>query len=191
MKSAVLALLLLWSANAAADVPQPTQSHADSVLVGNSSGNDMGNAYHVIVRNVGHLPIPNLPVAVRFVGSVSRPVVQQEPGTTVDCTALTMTRITGPDGSVTFHARVAGFDNGYAVQVRANGVLLTSILVRSTDLDGNGATDLQDLNAFRERYLFNPSAPETDFNRDGTTNIRDFVLLRDEYVRNVKGTVCP
>jgi len=88
-----------------------------------------------------------------------------------------------------FHfCRRIGIDR---IQVLANGMLPRSIPVRSTDLDGDGATDLQDLHAFRERFLFHTSAPETDFNRDGTTDIRDFALLRDECVRKVRGTVWP
>jgi hypothetical protein len=77
------------------------------------------------------------------------------------------------------------------VQVRIDGMLLKIIPVRSTDMDGNGATDLRDVEAFRERFVHETTAPETDFNHDGVTNGYDFAIMHDEFVAGVKGTVCP
>jgi hypothetical protein len=180
-------------ANAA--VPDPTYSTCDQILVGNSSGADMGNAFHVNVRDVGNIPKAGAQVTIRFVSNPARPLVEQETGTTVNCTSpATMARITDSDGDVVFHPRIAGFNDPSAFdQVRANGVLLWKgyVQVRSTDLNGDGATDLRDLNAFRQRFESDPTAPETDFNQDGVTNGYDFDIFRAEFMRGAKGTVCP
>lgn len=175
----------------------PGHSTFDPILVGNSSGRDMGNAFRVVVRDVGDIPLAGRAVSLHFLTSPARPCAEQDSGTMTDCAAGTLWGVSNGQGEVVFHARVAGYDDNEVVEVRSDrsnpdvGVLLGHILVRSTDLDGDGATDLADLYAFRERFLGNPAASETDFNRDGTTNILDFALLRDEYIRNVRGTVCP
>jgi hypothetical protein len=58
-------------------------------------------------------------------------------------------------------------------------------------MDGDGRTDLRDLNAFRERFVFDPAPPETDFNLDGVTNGYDLAILRAEILRRTTGTPCP
>lgn len=173
-----------------AAVPDPTKSRGDSILVGNSSGRDMGNAFHVTVRDVSNNPLPGKFVFFHFVGT-ARPCVQQEQGSTVDCGALTLTRISDGVGEVVFHARIAGFDDGNVAEVRMSGVLLKRIPVRSTDLDGDGTTDLRDLNLFRQRFLFDHGAPETDFDLNGITNGFDLDRMREEIVFPTHGTVCP
>lgn len=172
-----------------AKVADPTKSSHDPILVGNSSGASLAG-YHVTVRDVGNIPLPGCTVTVILATSSARPYATQEAGTTTDCPTRTIARITDGDGSVVFHPRIAGYDNNL-VQVRANGVLLGSTLIRSTDIDGNGATDLEDLYLFRQRFLLDPAASETDFNMDGRTDLPDMDMFRQEYLRNVRGTPCP
>ena len=194
MKRAIVlcSALLIGSATAVhASPPDPTRSTYDRILVGNSSGSDMSNGFKVILRDVGNIPLPGHTVSILFAGSGAHPDVQQESGTTSNCTAASLSRISNGDGEVIFHAGIAGFDNGRVVQVRGQGVLLGTIQVRSTDLNADGATDLRDLNAFRERFVSDRGAPETDFNLDGVTNGYDLELLRAEFVRGVRNTVCP
>ena len=192
MKSLLFAALLLFaSERALAAVPDPTKSKCDPILIGNSSGQSQGNTFHATVRDVGNIPLAGKTVTIRFLTSPAKPYVTQNAGLTADCAAHTLSAISDGNGEADFNARLGGFDNSSAVEVRANGVLFGHVLVRSTDLDGDGATTLSDINAFRERFLHDAAAPETDYNHDGTTNIRDFALLRDEYVRNVRGTLCP
>lgn len=191
---AVLILAAAISAHPATAVVDATRSSKDPILVGNSSGDPMGSGYHVVLRDVGNIPLAGENVILRFAASPVRPYQQQESspyGTFVDCTALTLTRITNGQGEAVFHPRIAGFENDRTVEVRGNGVLLGRILVRSTDLDANGTTDLRDLNAFRQRFLFDRTAPETDFNLDGVTNAYDLELLRREVLTGATGTVCP
>jgi hypothetical protein len=190
----VLILAAAISAYPAAAVVDATRSSHDPILVGNSSGEPIGSGYHVVLRDVGNIPLAGEYVILRFAASPVRPYQQQESGpygTFVDCTALTLTRITNGQGEAVFHLRIAGFENDGTVEVRGNGVLLGHVLVRSTDLDGDGATDLRDLNAFRQRFESDRTAPETDFNQDGVTNGYDFDIFRAEFMRGAKGTVCP
>jgi hypothetical protein len=172
-----------------AKIADPTKCSHDLVLVGNSSGVSL-SGYHVTVRDVGNIPLPGCTVAVILTSSSASPDGTQETGTTTDCPTRTISRITDLDGSVVFHARIAGYDNNL-VQVRANGVLLGTTVVRSTDIDGNGTTDIRDLNLFRQRYLFNPTAPETDFNQDGRTDLYDLDVMRQEILRNARESPCP
>lgn len=193
MKSLLAFAILLFAQPALAAVPDPTKSHADPVLVGNVSGADMGNAFHVNVRDVGNVPKPGVTVSiVFFAGSRSRPFLEQEAGTSVTCgSPASISRVTDSHGDVTFHAAVAVSDDQGTYQVRANGVLLRGITIRSTDLDGDGDTDLGDLNAFRVQYLVDPRGAETDYNQDGITDLADFQLFRTEYFSGAHNTICP
>jgi len=195
MRRLAIAVLLLLAAgsSAAAAVPDPTKSHADPVVVGNTSGADMGNAFHVNVRDVGNIPKVGVTVSINFYGARARPLREQEAGTTVNCAAspINMSRVTDGQGNVVFHARIAGSDGQVLYQIRANGVLLRTDPIRSTDLDGDGDTDLGDLNAFRAQYLVDPRGAETDYNQDGVTDLADLQLFRAEFYRGGKGTLCP
>jgi hypothetical protein len=75
--------------------------------------------------------------------------------------------------------------------VRANGVLFGYIEARSTDLDGDGKTDLRDLNVFREGFVHGTTASDMDLNHDGATNGYDFALFRAEFMRGAQNSVCP
>jgi len=172
-----------------AKIADPSKCRHDLVLVGNSSGDSLAG-YHVTVRDVGNIPLPGCTVAVILASSSASPDGTQETGTTTDCPTRTISRITDLDGSVVFHARIAGYDNNL-VQVRANGVLLGTTVVRSTDIDGNGTTDIRDLNLFRQRFLFDRTAPETDFNQDGKTDLYDLDVMRQEILRNARAVPCP
>jgi hypothetical protein len=188
--SLVFLALVLGAPAAGACVADPTKSVHGPVLLGNSSGVDMPDGYKVIVRDVGNVPLPGVTVTIQLLGSGASADLEQEPGTTVHCATGVLSRVSDGSGVVVFHARIAGYTADPVVQVRANGVLFGSIQVRSTDLNGDGATDLRDLNEFRERFLLNHAAPEIDFNQDGVANGYDFALFRAEFVRAVRSSVC-
>jgi len=151
----------------------------------------MGNQFVVNFRWSDGSPYMHLAQAtLRMPNSAARFYQSQDPGTTIDCTAGAISQTTD-QGQAVFHARLGGFDNASELEVRVDGVLIKQIPVRSTDLDGDGATGLADLNVFRERYLKDPRAPETDFNADGVTSLADLDLLRAEFFSGARGTVCP
>jgi hypothetical protein len=186
-----LTLLVFASGTAAAAVPSPQTSQCDAVLVGNISGIDRGNAFHVTVRDLANSPEAGSVVAIHFLGGTTHLVWEQNPGTTVSCGFLTISRVADSGGASSILARFGGFDNVAEANVTADGVILRRIAVRSTDLDGDGTTGLSDFNLFRQRFLSNPSAPETDYNQDGTTGLADFEIFRAEFVAGARGTVCP
>ena len=193
MKAALIlcSALVLGASAASACVPDPTKSTYDHILIGNTSGADMSNGFKVVVRDVGNVPLAGVAVTITFLGSGARADLEQEAGSTTNCSAGSLTRISDGAGEVTFHARIAGHDATRMIQVRANGVLFGSIEARSTDLDGDGTTGLRDLNAFRERFVQGTTASETDLNHDGVTNGYDFALFRAEFVRGASNSVCP
>src|SRR5262249_26091429 len=159
MKNVLASILLFVPLAAWASPSDPTKSTIDPILVGNSSGADMGNAFHVVCRDVGNIPQAGQTVTVRFLGTSARPYTHQNTGRTTNCTAETIAGISNGKGQVVFLGRLGGFEDQGIDEVRSNGVLLGHVLVRSTDLDGNGATDLADINAFRERFVGNAAAP--------------------------------
>lgn len=193
------AILFLVSAGTASamNIADPTKSHVDPLLVANISGADMGNVFHVNVRDASNLPRPGQTVSLIFYGTAARPLLQQEPGTTVSCGSPSiLSRTSDANGDVFFHARVAGFFDtivfpSQGIQVRANGILLRTDIVRSTDLNGDGAMDLADLDLFRQQFLAHPGPGPGDFNQDGVTNLTDLNLFRAEYLTGARGTVCP
>jgi hypothetical protein len=186
----VLLALVVGTSAARACVPDPTKSTYGHILVGSSSGLS-ANQYEVVTRDVGNVPLAGVTVTIYLAGSGARADLEQEPGTTVNCAAGTLSRVTDGNGVAVFHARIAGYDDGSTVQVRANGMLFGSIQVRSTDLNGDGVTDLRDVNAFREEFVLQHGGPETDFNLDGVTNGYDFGVLRTEFVNSSHNSVCP
>ena len=191
MKILLPAAILLFAEPALAAVPSPQTSQCDPVLVGNSSGVDRGNAFHVTVRDLANNPESGSIVSIHFAGGTTRLVWEQDAGNTVSCGFLTISRAAGGDGATAILARFGGFDNVAEASVTADGVILRHIAVRSTDLDGDGATALSDLDLFRQRFLSSPASPETDYNQDGTTNLADFAVFRAEYLSGVHNTLCP
>jgi hypothetical protein len=187
----VLTFLAFAVPEARAGLPSPQTSQCDPVLVGNSTGVDRGNAFHVTVRDYTNSPESGSVVSIHFVSGPTRLVWEQNPGITVSCGFLYLSRVADSGGTTAILARFGGFDNTAEADVRADGVLLRHITVRSTDLDGDGTTALSDLNLFRQRYLSSPASPETDYNQDGTTNLADFAIFRAEYLAGVRNTVCP
>ena len=184
-------LLALASEPAAAGPPAPWLCSVPSVVVGNLSGQPIGDGFVVVVRRASGDPFPGAYVQVIFPPGGPRPLVEQEPGTSVDCATRTMTRLADADGVAVFHPRIAGHTETDAVDVRAAGVLLRHVSVRSTDLDGNGAVDLIDFQRFAVNFLHAPTAPETDYDQNGVTDARDFDLFRRDFVAGARGTLCP
>ena len=191
MKSLLPAIVLLFGQPAVAAVPSPQTSQCDAVLVGNSSGLDRGNAFHVTVRDLANNPEGGSIVSIHFAAGTTRLVWEQDPGITVSCGFLTLSRAADSGGATAILARFGGFDNVAEANVTADGVVLKHIVVRSTDLDADGTTSLSDLALFRQGFLSSHSSPETDYNQDGTTNLADLAIFRVEYLSGVRNTVCP
>ena len=125
----------------AVGVPSPQNSTTDRVVVGNASGTPMGGSpagYDVIVRDINNAPVPGAIVTLDFSATGIRLYRTQSAGTTINCLARTISRVSNGVGAVNFAARIGRFDNTNSVEVSANGVTLAFVPGRSTDIDGAG-----------------------------------------------------
>ena len=186
---AALALLVPAVALAQNPNPSPTQSSFDPVIVGTSNGLLIGDGYHVIIRSPNGTPLPNVTVSVNFQQGVF-PYSNQPAPTFTDCASLIISQVTDGAGQAFFHPRLGGYVNSAVMAVKANGIFMTQIAGRSTDLDANGATDAFDLAHFRTNFLNIPSAAETDYDENGSTDIGDFSIFRQVFLNDVPGAVC-
>jgi hypothetical protein len=175
---------------ASAGVPDPRFSSIESVVVGAAAQfvAPVGvlPGYDVTVRDVSNAPLAGVTVTLNF--SASGMKVFTTPngggsGTTVNCAAKSISRVTNGAGQVNFGSRVAKFNNANTVEVSANGVVLGNVKGRSTDIDGtDGKTGLGDFVLFSSNFLSVPSAQETDFDLNGTTGLGDFVMSSDQFL---------
>jgi len=140
------------------------------------------------VRDLSNVPISGSTVVLHFNGS-ARPYTAQVAPAIASCP--TVSKVTDASGYVQFQVRMGGYDNTHAITVVADGVLLTSIDARSTDLTGDGVTAAFDFVHFRNNFLNTPTAPETDYNNDGITDPFDFNIFRQVFLNDVPGTPCP
>jgi hypothetical protein len=183
-----LVSLAAFAAPAAPAVPNPVTSSVEPVLVGDSNGALIGDGFRVTVRDAANNPIGNSSVVLHFAGTV-RPYTQQVPPANVTCPTIVMT--TNALGEAVFQARFGGFANAPAIGVIADGVFLSTVLARSTDINADGKTDAFDFALFRNNFLNNPGAPETDYNEDGVTNPFDLNIFRMVFLNDIPGTLCP
>jgi len=174
-----------------AAVPSPPNSVVEPVLVGNSNGTLIGDGFRVTVRDIANIPIGGSLVDLLFAGAV-RPYTAQVPPSGSLCPAAPGIRqAANAAGNAVFQARFGGYANAFAIQVRADGVLLSQVMARSTDINADGTTAVGDFNLFRINFLFNPPAMETDYNEDGATLVGDFDIFRKVFLNEVPGIPCP
>ena len=195
-RHAVLALALLgFSTAASATTPDPRFSTTDLVVVGNASGTTIGGTppgFDVTMRDVNNAPIPGRVVILDFTGVAMKLAAVQNAGTTLDCQARTLSRVTDAAGRANFAPRLAGYDNTNAIRVVSNGELLALVRGRSTDLDGiDGRTGLGDFAIFANNFLHHSTALETDYDLNGSTGLGDFFLFREEFQHGAVQAYCP
>jgi hypothetical protein len=165
------------------------------VVVGNTSGTAVGGApagFDVTVRDVSNAPLAGVTVTLNFSTAAMKVFSTQNAGTTVNCPAKSISRVTNGAGQVNFAARVAKFNNANTVEVSANGVVLGNVRGRSTDIDGtDGRTGLGDFSLFSANLLTNPGAQETDYDLNGSTGLNDLALFSGELLTGPTLTYCP
>jgi len=180
---------------ASAGVPDPRFSTLDAVVVGNVSGTAIGGApagFDVTVRDVNNAPLSGRTVTLNFAASGMKVYSTQNAGTTVNCPAKSISRVTNGSGAVNFGARIGKFNNSNTVEVSADGVVLGNVKGRSTDIDGiDGKTGLGDLGLLATNLLTNPAAQQTDFDLNGSTGLADLGLFASEVLTGPTLTYCP
>ncbi len=176
-------------------VPDNRFSTCDPVVVGNPSGTAIGGVpagFDVGVRDVNNAPMPGSIVTLDFSATTIRISSLQASGTTVDCAARTLSRVTNAAGNVNFAPRLGGWENTNAIVVLIkNGTEHFTVKGRSTDLDGDGRTQLGDLLYFSANFLAQPSAQETDFDLNGSTALGDYLIFAAEFLGNATNPYCP
>ena len=196
---------------AAAKIAYPPSSDVPPVLVGCPSGaalpscSDRADApassvagYRVRIVDVSNTPLAFTVVTLDFSQANVRLLGDDRAGTTVDCAAKTISRTTDLDGVAVFAPRFCGSTSGDDVLVHAEGVWLRRVPARSTDVDADGTTGLQDLTRVARNLFGGSTDTSTDFDpctagSEGRTTLTDFVLFAAEYLRNsgAPTTVCP
>jgi len=180
---------------ASAGVPDPRFSTVDPVAVGTNSGTATAQAaatpgFDVIVRDVSNAPLAGVTVTLNYAVSGMKVYQTQNAGTTVNCPAKSISRVTNGAGQVTFGPRTGKFNNANTVEVSANGVVLGNVKGRSTDIDGiGGQTALGDFALFSS--AFGTVNPQTDYDvSGGVTGLGDFGIFSTEF-SGVILTYCP
>lgn len=212
----VAAGLAVIASVAMAGVPDPSTSTNDGdLMIGNARGgalvNSSGairatvlNGYQVIVKDNGGTVLPGVNVTMNFAGSGIRVHSTQQSGQTASCAGDLISKITDGAGSAIFFPATVGVNHSSVanVQVRANGVLLTTIKFHSVDLSclgTPGKVEINDFNEFRKRFIpVAPNAktdPETDYATEassaGTTDVSDFNVFRTEFLCGLGGGTAP
>jgi hypothetical protein len=180
---------------ASAGVPDPRFSTFDLVAVGTNSGVATAQVaatpgYDVVVRDVSNAPLSGVTVTLNYSTSGMKVYSTQNAGTTVNCPAKSISRVTNGAGAVVFGPRTGKFNNSNTVEVSANGVVLGNVKGRSTDIDGSGGqTALGDFSLFSSAY--GTVNAETDFDvSGGVTGLGDFSIFSAEYAGLIL-TYCP
>jgi hypothetical protein len=194
-----------------AKVPDPRFSRVSTVVVGTTSGTSLttctsggyappgGNrvdGFYVEVREINNTPLWFETVTLDFSRTSLHLLADDTPGTTVDCAARTITRVTGSDGVAVFRPRFCGQSSGADVIVSVDGVWLRELPARSTDVDADGRTGLMDFARVARNLLDGSDDPATDFDpcsagSAGKTTLSDFALFAGEMLRDARGTACP
>ena len=200
----IAAGLAVVASVASAGVPSPQQSIVEPVVVGDASGNAYGApgsigtqavpGFEVTVRDVNLTPLANKNVVVDFSATTMKLHSTQNAGTTVNCAAKTISKLTNGSGVAVFSARVGGFTNTNNVEVSADGVVLALVKARSTDNDNAGATtSLTDYAACVAALAAVVPAQQFNFNLSVSEvpDLGDYAIVVTELATAATGAYCP
>src|SRR6185436_5457702 len=99
-------------------------SRVDSVVNGNPEGS---RAYRLEVKDINEQGLIGRVATLDFSETPVRLYDSQEAGTTANCAARTLSRMTDMQGFATFHPRFGGGCAGSDVSVYCEGVLLDRV----------------------------------------------------------------
>jgi hypothetical protein len=142
---------------------------------------------------VNNAPVPGVNVTLHFAGTNLALYSSQNPGTTVDCAAGTISRVTDAQGHVKFAAQFGRWNNALVVEVESEGLQLGFVPARSPDYDGDGRVALTDLGEFTSDYFLNTAAKRSDFDQSGVTGLGDLSIFSVHYLAQPAATkpLCP
>jgi hypothetical protein len=132
--------------------------------------------FRVVVRDIGHQPIPNASVTLDFSGCPSFVHCLGVPPTLVVSDAgRTVSMLADAAGVAAFFMPMGGICPGNAVRVIANEVELATRSLASPDRDGNLFPDALDQAAIQA--LVGSSDPTADFDCSGVVDAADLALF--------------
>jgi hypothetical protein len=215
----VVAGLAVLASVAMAGVPDATTSTTDGdLMIANARGlaviaatnvkATVTNGYQVTVRDVGSTPLAGVTVSMNLTGTGLRAHSTQSGGQTApNCGTLNVIQaVTNAAGLVTFVPAAVGKNTSTTpnVQIRASGVLLTTIRMPSVDMSCSGTAgkvEVFDLNEFRLRFLNvapqSNNAPECDYATLDSpagffpVNVFDLNVFRTEFTCGSAGAPVP
>jgi hypothetical protein len=215
----VAAGLAVLASVAMAGVPDATTSTTDGdLMVANARGLTLlalpnvkatvTNGYQVTVRDIGGTALAGVTVSMQLSGTALRAHATQSGGQTAPACGTTnaIQAVTDGAGAVTFIPACVGENSSTTpnVQIRANGILLTTIRMPSVDMSCSGTpgkVDGFDQNLFRLRYLARPGYSASDPACDYATldsppngflvNGFDSNVFRTEYLCGQSGAPIP
>jgi len=197
-----VAALFALPALSDAGSPDPRWSVVEPLLVGCPSGNalpgcdrPMGSVagFQVLVMGAQVVPLAGRTVTLDFSATSMRLYGDTRPGTTVNCAAATVSRLTDVSGKVTFEPRVGGNAMDGTIVVIAEGITLAAVSGRSTDFDGDGRTDLSDAALLGAHLLGASLDARTDLDgctAGSPTSLADFAIFAEEFLRVIPDTHC-
>jgi hypothetical protein len=183
--SILIPFLVLIPGAASAGVQFSTM---DQVLVGSTLGiainqvNSNEPGFDVTRRDQVNAPVPGVNVTLHFAGTNLALYSSQNPGTTVDCAARTISRVTDAQGHVKFAAQFGRWNDANVVEVESEGESFGFVKARSPDYDGDGRVGLPDLGEFTSDFFTNTAAPRSDFDLSGATALGDLSIFSVHYL---------
>jgi hypothetical protein len=156
----------------------------DAVLVGSplgiatsQSGDPIHPGFDVVRRDESNAPVPGATVKLHFAGTNLALYASQNSGTTIDCIAHTLGRVTDAQGHVNFAAQFGGWNNAMSVEVTSDDESFGFVKARSPDYDGDGRVVLLDLSEFAGDFLTNTSAVRSDFDVSNLVGLGDLSIF--------------
>jgi hypothetical protein len=195
-----LCTMLLLSLPLALPVPRAAAavpSAANSTLPGCLALCPMGDLpFAVVVRDFANNPIVGSTVVIDFsqcpgANICTTPFWPPDPYV-VDLAARTLRAATNVSGAVAFPARVGGTGGAGGVRVFADGVLLRTYALASTDQDGDGIVGYgtgTDDTMFAAK--FGTSDPTADFDCDGVVGQSDQLVFNLHHSQSCAGWIDP
>lgn len=190
---ALLATALLALPAAAQDLPDPRFTTLDAIAVGSPLGVAIGGSppgFDVTMRDVNNAPRPGVIVELRLGAAGLKLYANQAAGTTIDCLAGSISRVTNAQGAVNFAPRFGGWTDDNTVEVMGGGERIGMVKARSPDYDRDGRVGLADFATFNEDFLTHPATLRSDFDLGGTIGLGDFVLFSQQFPTTAQ-PLCP
>jgi hypothetical protein len=179
-----------------ADSPSPITSWVEAVIIGSVGGDPASDLFEYRTRmlDLNHNPQVGQLVWLDFSGTPIQVFSVQNSGTTLNCDARQLSKLTDAQGYANFAPRFGGSIHAHAVQVFHEGVLLALVPARSVDIDAlDGRVGLHDFALFSAAFASVSPHPEANFDlsHNDVPDLADFQIFAQHFAKTAQGTYCP